>query len=175
MKKLHLPQFRQTYNYDCGATALQSILAYYGIEEREDRIIKIAKTTKDGTSIENIIKVIKKYGLKASSKKMTIEEVKKYIDKKIPVILVLQAWAHKKKVDWENNWEDGHYTVAIGYTKDKIIFEDPAHFNNTYLTYKELEKRWHDMDTKGKKYINHGIAVFGKKPEYKSDKIIHMD
>ncbi len=175
-KIIHIPNLRQNYDYDCGVAAVQSVLAYYGIEERSDKIIKIAKTTeKDGTPIKGILGCFKKYGLKTASKKMTIDEVKKYIDKKILVILVLQAWTSKKNVNWEENWDDGHYAVAIGYTKNRIIFEDPSSFNHTYLNFKELEKRWHDTDKDGKKYLNHGIVILGKKPKFERDKIVHMD
>jgi len=52
MKILEFPELRQTYEYDCGANALQGILAYYGMEIREELIIKSAKTNKIyGTSI----------------------------------------------------------------------------------------------------------------------------
>ncbi|MBU1445706.1 C39 family peptidase [Patescibacteria group bacterium] len=175
MEIITLPQLRQTYGYDCGAKALQAVLVYYGIEVREDNIIKTAKTTSKGTPIQGIITIAQKHGLKTESREMTIRDVKNYIKKKIPVILVLQAWTAKKKVDWEKDWTDGHYVVAIGYTKDKILFEDPSSFERDYLKYDELEKRWHDVDANGKKYFHHGIAIFGKKPKFNRDKVIHMD
>jgi ABC-type bacteriocin/lantibiotic exporter with double-glycine peptidase domain len=175
MKTITLPQLHQTYCYDCGAKALQAVLVYYGIEIREDNIIKFAGTTKDGTSIQGIIKVATKYGLKTVSRQMTINDIKEYIKKKIPVILVLQAWTKKKKVNWEKDWTDGHYVVAIGYTKDKILFEDPSSFKRTYLEYDELEKRWHDVGTDGKKYFHYGIAIFGKKPQFNKNEVVHMD
>ncbi len=46
MVLLDFPELRQAYDYDCGATALEAILAYYGIEVREELILKCAKTTK---------------------------------------------------------------------------------------------------------------------------------
>jgi len=175
MQIISLPQLRQTYSYDCGAKALQTVLVYYGIEIREDRIIRIAGTSKEGTPIKGIINAAKEYGLETDSRQMTIEEIKKYLKKNIPVIIVLQAWTKKKKVNWEKDWIDGHYVVAIGYTRDKILFEDPSSFERTYLKYDELNKRWHDADINGKKYFHHGIALFGKKPKFKKNKIVHMD
>lgn len=175
MKTIILPQLRQTYNYDCGAKALQSVLTYYGIKLREDYIIKSTGTSKSGTTIKKLIKVAADNGLKTNSRQMTINDIKEYIKKDVPVILVLQAWTKKKKVDWENDWTDGHYVVAIGYTKDKIFFEDTSSFERTYLKYDELNKRWHDVDAGEKKYFHHGIAIFGKKPCFKREKIVHMD
>lgn len=174
MKIIKIPQLRQTFDYDCGAKALQSVLVYYGIDIRQDTIMKYAKTTEEGTPVKGIVKVARKYKLKTESKSMTISELKKYLDKKIPVILLLQAWTKQKDVDWENNWIDGHYAVVVGYTKNKIIFEDPYSFHLTYLKYDELKERWHDI-SKGKKYFNHGIAIFGKKPAFRLGQITHMD
>ncbi|NCC71221.1 hypothetical protein EOM09_06575 [bacterium] len=175
MKIINLPQLRQTYNFDCGAKALQSILFYYGIDVREDKIMKIAKTNKNGTSIQGIGKVIKKYGLKMKASKMNIDILKNYINDKTPVLIALQAWSNKKRIDWSNNWSDGHWVVVIGYTKEKIIFEDPSSIYKTYLKYNELLERWHDIDTNGKKYLNLGIAVYGDKPSFKIDKLVHMN
>jgi len=176
MKLLKFPQLQQSFDYDCGAKALQAVLAYYGIEVSEGSIMQQAKTNpKNGTEIKNIIKTAKKYCLKCKSKKMTIKEIKKFIDQGIPVILVLQAWTEKKKVDWKNDWIDGHYVVAIGYKKDQVLFEDPSSLTKVYLEYNELEKRWHDIGINGQKYYHYGIAIYGKKPETNINKIVHMD
>ena len=174
MKILTFPELRQTYEYDCGASAVEAILDYYGIDMREEKIMKTAGTTKNGTSIKGIIKALKKYRLKVKSGEMTISQIKRYIDNKIPVILMLQAWTKKKKPDWEKDWIDGHYVIVIGYDGHKFYFEDPASASRTYLTYNELDKRWHDIDTDRKKYIHYSIATYGKKPRYSLKKRIHM-
>jgi len=174
MKIINLPQLRQTYNFDCGAKALQSILSYYGIEVREDEIIKIAKTNKNGTSIQGIKKVVNKYGLKMKANKMNIDTLKNYINDRVPILIAIQAWTNKQKINWSDNWSDGHWVVVIGYIKEKIIFEDPSSIYKTYLKQNELLERWHDIDTNGKKYLNFGIAIFGEKPVFKRDRIIHM-
>ena len=176
MKILNFPELRQTYNYDCGANAVQSILAYYGIDTNESKIMKIAGTNKkEGTRPSKIIKTFEKFGLKTKSKEMTIDQVKKFIDKKIPVLLLIQAWSKDKNVNWEKDWKDGHYAIAIGYDKIKLYFEDPSSIFRTYLNYKEFEKRWHDKGRKNKKYVHYGIAVYGKKPMFSFEKKLHMD
>jgi ABC-type bacteriocin/lantibiotic exporter with double-glycine peptidase domain len=175
MLMLDIPQLRQTYGYDCGAKALQAVLAYYGIEVREDVIMKKVKTTPEGTSVNHIEQVARSYGLQVDSRRMNIHDVKEYLKKKIPVILALQAWTDKQIVDWDKDWVDGHYVVAIGYSKDKVIFEDPSSFERTYITYDELEHRWHDEDTNGKKYLHHGIAVYGRNPVFRRTRLVHMN
>jgi ABC-type bacteriocin/lantibiotic exporter with double-glycine peptidase domain len=139
-------------------------------------IMELAGTTKEGgTPIKGIIKVAQKFGLKTQAKRMTLLEIKNFINRGIPVIMPLQAWTKKKKINWQKNWSDGHYVVAIGYDKQKIYFEDPGNISRTYLTYGELADRWHDMDSHGKKYINYGLAIYGKKPKYNLNKAVHMD
>lgn len=156
------PNFRQAYEYDCGPTALQTVFAYFGIDEKLEEIIKSAKTTEDGTSVENMKATAEKYGFTTELAEMKIADVKNYLRKKIPVVLLIQAWG------------EGHYVIAIGYKGSKIIFEDPASIYRTSLSEKELQERWHDLRD-GKKWINCGIAIFGKKPVYNPNKIICMN
>ena len=173
---LDIPCLRQAFDYDCGAVVLQAVLAYYGIEIREDKLIKMAGTSKKkGTNPAAMVKVLKKYGLEIEEGEMTMNEIKNFLKNKVPVIIFIQAWINKKSIDWVNNWGDGHYVIVIGYDEKKIYFEDPGAFKRTYLNWEELEMRWHDQDFDGKKYHNYGIAAYGKKPVYCSNQLIHLD
>lgn len=174
MKILDFPKLRQTFDYDCGAKSLQAVLDYYGITVCEDVILKIARiNARDGALIKGMCSFLKRTGLRYDSKSMTVSDLKSYIDQRIPVIVLLQAWS-SKVVDYESDFSDGHWVVVIGYSRDKFFFEDPYSFEHTFLGYKELESRWHAKE--GKKLIlNHGIAVFGKKASYDSKKVVHMD
>ena len=175
MIMLKFPELQQDFDYDCGPKALQAVFSYYGLEAKAEQIRKKAGTTKqDGTLVEGMVKAIRGYGLKCISKLMTPEMVKDFIRRKIPVILLLQAW-REKKVDWSKDWSDGHYVVAIGYDKNKFYFEDPWTTKRTFLTIAELKTRWHDKDRKGNKYINQGIAIYGRKPVFDDNKAVHMD
>ncbi|MDD5182164.1 MAG: cysteine peptidase family C39 domain-containing protein [Candidatus Nanoarchaeia archaeon] len=161
-KMLAFPDLRQYSSYDCGANAIQSVLAYYGLNVREDRIVKIAgSTAKIGTEPEGFEKIARKFGFKCRIEQMTIRDLKKSIDKKQPVVLLLQAYPDKKVLNWEKTWHTGHYAVAIGYDSKKIYFEDPSSMCRTYLSFKELDKRWHDKDAFGKKYEHAGIIFAG--------------
>lgn len=174
MKMIDFPEFRQTSEYDCGAMALASVLAYYGIDAPESNIIKIAKTVpRRGTPVAGFQKVADKFRLKCSVENMDIRRLKNFIDRSIPVTLRLQAWSGKE-TDWKNCWSAGHYVVAIGYDKNHVYFEDPLSIFRTFLTFNELEKRWHDRDLiNGDVYKNLGIVVTGKRPTKR--KVIHMN
>lgn len=173
MKKLDFPVLNQTYEWDCGPKALQAVLRYYGIDVRAEILIKYAKTDdKEGTLSSNMVNVLKRFKMKIEVKGMTIDDLIYYIDKKTPVIILLQAWG-PKGVDYSNDFENGHWVIVIGYDKSRIIFEDPYSFKRTFLKKEELKKRWHSKEN-NKKILNYGIAVFGKK-KYNPRKIIHMD
>ncbi|MEF3691493.1 MAG: cysteine peptidase family C39 domain-containing protein [Candidatus Moraniibacteriota bacterium] len=174
MKLIKFPELRQVYDWDCGASVLQSVLAHCGVDIREEKIIKKAKSTKDGTSPDALEKVLFENNIKYKSGEMNIKDIISYLDRDMPIILLLQAWSNKEIVDWENNWKDGHYVVAIGYDKNKIYFEDPASISRTFLNFSELEERWHDVDFKGKKYIHWGIIIQNKMTS-KKEVPVHME
>ena|SRR5208282_3719762 len=152
-KVLTYPETRQVFDYDCGANALMSMLVYCGVEEREERIAKLAGTTKEvGTTTEGILFTFGYFGMEVSAGEgMTTADIREAIDQGHPVMLTLQAYRDADNIEpYKDDWTDGHYVVAIGYEgdgtdpSDRIIFEDPASFHRTYLTDGELNERWHD-------------------------------
>ncbi|MFA6408118.1 MAG: cysteine peptidase family C39 domain-containing protein [Candidatus Paceibacterota bacterium] len=169
------PELRQTYNYDCGATALQAVLAYYGIELREDLLMRETKTTEEGTQIPSIIRTAEAHGLHCEAHDMKIEELQEYVNRQIPIIIPLQAWTKRPDNNWKEDQEDGHYAVVIGYDDQKIIFEDPSAFERTYLLYDEFDERWHDVGVDGTRYIHYGIAISGPEVEIDRELPVHMD
>ena len=162
---------------------MHALLSFYGISTNEYDVLRIARTDpQKGTSLQGILAVAKHFQLSAEVKEMSLEELKQYLDRKIPVILLLQAWPKKKIKDWKKHWSDGHYVVAIGYDQQKIYFEDPYSVLRTFLRYKELGERWHDLVglnwgsvRKEQKRSNLAIIVQGRKSKYSSTKAVHMD
>ena len=170
------PFKRQIYNYDCGASCVETVLTYFGYDAREDHIMKIAGTDKNGTSIEGLIKVAKKFNLKyKTSENMTIDNLKQCITRRRPCITPIQAWGNNAKKNWEDNWRNGHYVVPIAYDDKNIYFEDPASPHRTFLSFEEMDKRWHDEDAAGNKLIHFGIMFYGKPERFDDDEMIHMD
>ena len=85
MKILEFPGLKQTFSYDCGATAIEAILDYYGFDVEEEKIIKLAGTNKkDGTSIKGVIKTLENFKLKFHAGELEIEKIKKQIDEGHP-------------------------------------------------------------------------------------------
>ena len=180
---LDFVDLRQIYNFDCGVTALQQVLIYYGIEKREDELINMLDTKKTsieehGTKMSKMVEVAKYFGLEAEIiKNSSIKEIKKLIDNKIPPIILMQAWRDysEDNLNWKKDYKDGHYVIAIGYNDTCLFFEDPSSVVRTYLTFEEFENRWHDMDDDNKTKINHAAVVIRGEIKFKSKEIIHMD
>lgn len=172
---IRIPLTRQATDYTCGASAMQSMFGFYGEDLNESELAKILKTNEEeGTDYNEIVSVAKEKGYAVNVyKDMTLKDLKKLLDKKIPVLCLIQAWA-TKKVDYKTDWNDGHYVVAIGYDKNKIYFMDPSTLGNyTYIDQKAFLKRWHDKNSKEE--LNHfGLTIKKKKAAYKQNQIKFM-
>ncbi len=174
---LNLHSGRQTFDYDCGAKSLQLVMAYYGIELREDELIARLGSGRDGTRVEHMIEVAVAAGFKVIAREhWPLCDIKGYIDQGHPVIVLLQAWAETKLTirEWLKNFNDGHYAILIGYDRGVMLFEDPASFRRTWLRESEFLARWHDLDpVHNHIYKRFGMVLLGREPESQSP--LHMD
>jgi predicted double-glycine peptidase len=167
---IKIPQTRQATDYTCGVAALQSVLGFFGEEFREDELAKKLKAnSQEGTAYANIARFAKKKGFRVDIHKgMTLEALKRLLDKRSPVICLIQAWS-EHPIDYSKTWANGHYVVAIGYDDKNIFFMDPSTLGNyAYIPAAEFVKRWHDTD--GKEHLRHfGMVVAKEKPAYEPD------
>jgi ABC-type bacteriocin/lantibiotic exporter with double-glycine peptidase domain len=176
-KILEFPELRQVADFDCGACALQCVLVYYGRPEREDAIAMAAGTNPaEGTSIAGMLSVLQHFALKYFAGTMQLDDVLAAIDCGWPVIVALQAYSNSPRRYQDDN-EDGHYVVAIGYDEEegrcqKILFEDPSAYTRTWLTPAELAARWHDVDG-GRPLLHWGCIVKGA-AQFHAGEAVHM-
>jgi predicted double-glycine peptidase len=174
-----MPTGRQTFNYDCGAKALQLVFAYYGLDIREDKLMEELDCDGSyGTLAKNMVRVAQNKGFQVTAKSgFSLDEVKQYVAARCPVIVLLQAWAGRDMTlaDWEKANDYGHYVVAIGYQDGKVIFADPSSFPRTWLREDELLSRWHYMDTDTHEKLDHFAMVFSGKEPVPVSRLEHMD
>ncbi len=169
---IRVPRTRQATPYTCGVSALQSVLAYWGDEHREDDLSKACKSDKNkGTAYRRIAEYAQSRGFEVDIRKdMHLADLKELLDKKQPVICLIQAWP-ERQVNYATDWEDGHYVVAIGYDADKMYFMDPSSLGHyTYIPTPQFEQRWHDTDGKEKLY-NFGMVISKHAPTYDPEEI----
>jgi ABC-type bacteriocin/lantibiotic exporter with double-glycine peptidase domain len=175
--KIEVPLSRQATDYTCGIASLQSVLGYYGENIRQDDLAKECKSKRSsGTKYENIIKCAESYGLiMLSETGMTVDQLKSLIDDSKPVILAIQAWREDPDSSWAEDWEDGHYVVAVGYDASNIYFMDPSTFGNyTYIPLDEFLTRWHDKSKKN--VLDHfGMYSTNGIPSYDPKEIKKLD
>lgn len=182
VKLIKVPNIRQRTHYDCGVACVQSVLRYAGIELSLDQLIELLKTTPAmGTNhIEMELLLNSCEGISAEWKgDMTFQELEGYIAAGKPVICCLQAWHDSEleygRYDYSDEWEDGHYAIAIGCDRDNVYFMDPSTFGNyTFITREHLKTRWHDADGDGL-YRRAGIIISVDKPVFDRDEIISMN
>lgn len=150
------PKIKQTEEFSCGAAVLSSILTYYGksVEEREI-INQLGLHENHGAKEGEIVLYAKKMGFQVISKQMTTKDVIHFIDRSIPVIILIQAWSDKENPQYEQSEKRGHFVVAIGYNREGIYFEDPLLGHNAFLSYEDIDERWH-----GDQSDHIGIAIF---------------
>jgi predicted double-glycine peptidase len=72
-----LKRTRQVTEYSCGASALQSVLSYWGRDVDEEELMKLLHTTSEaGTYPEDIVRGARALGFEAQAKEnLTLDEV----------------------------------------------------------------------------------------------------
>jgi uncharacterized protein len=172
---LSVPDVYQSNQYSCGASALQAVLAYWGIEAHEDTLLKSLGTTeKYGTSPESILRVAKSYGLRADIREnLSVANIISALGKGVPAILDIQAWrddADGHRGDWGGDWEDGHYVIALGIDNTNLYVEDPSLLGcRGFIPLKELDSRWRDYEgdppynPSKRSYVRMAIFIEGTK------------
>jgi len=175
-RELAVPDVRQATDYTCSASALQAVLAYYGVELREDVLAReLGATPEDGAPPEAIVRVAAAHGLVAAKREhMTIEDLAAQLAQGHPVIVEMQAWSDKPRTSWADDWDDGHYAIVVAIDGDRLVFEDPSVLGSrAVLSRKEFEERWHDIDGTYRN-VRAGIVFGGKQPA-RAPARVHMD
>lgn len=175
-RELAVPDVRQATDYTCSASALQAVLAYYGVEMREDVLAReLGATPEDGAPPEAIVRVAVAHGLYAAKREhMTVDDLAAEIARSNPVIVEIQAWSDAPRTSWADDWDDGHYAILIAVDGDRLVFEDPSVLGSrSVLSRREFEERWHDIDA-GYRNVRTGIVFGGRQPAPAPARV-HMD
>ena len=113
-----------TYN-GCGVASLAMVLEYYNMNISQEEIAEEIMVDDNPFTHEGygnpfkIISYVRKLGLKAKFKFMSINKIKEYLQEGIPVIAI--QFSRFPKI-----LQNLHYRVAIGYDDDsyELIFHD---------------------------------------------------
>jgi ABC-type bacteriocin/lantibiotic exporter with double-glycine peptidase domain len=160
---IDMPRGQQSYTYDCGTKVIHLMLAHYGIEVPYYKLLHHADKHKCYGIPENKMANIFR-GYKLSVKYQSncfLNDVLKYVEDGIPVIVLMQAWAGKSlsNDEWCKTDNYGHYSIMCGCDNNNVFFNDTLAFGTVYLDKDEFVDRWHCGDNKN-------FAMFIKKRKY---------
>lgn len=179
---MRVPICRQDKNYYSAVACVQSLLRYesYHFDIRQDNLAGVLKAREDrGVMPQRIVSYLNSVRLDDKSDQwftatkkehMTVDDLVKELKAGHPVLLYIQAWnwdeneEYTMDLDYSNEWECGHWVLAIGYNKSSIFFMDPStNGNYTYIPKDRLTARWHayDIDENNQRYdcMQLGIIV----------------
>ncbi len=165
--KVELPNMVQLESYTCGPAALLAIFAYYGVgPEEESELERAIGITPEGSDPDHLVQAARACGLRCEEfRPMTIAQLTACLDDRRPVLLMLQAWGDPAPPSYAGCWTDGHWIVAIGYDDSRVYFEDPSMYRTRgFLTYEELDARWHDVEGSNIRTEHYGVAIW--KPDH---------
>jgi uncharacterized protein len=163
-----LPDVMQANSYSCGVGVVQAVAQYYGVwGYHADHVVKLGTTPEAGTHPARIVAYLRGLGLDARLVEgLTPRDLRRYVDAGVPVIIDYQAWNEAARPDYTRAWEDGHYSVVVGYNQGHFFIEDPSLLGTLgWLTDAELLARWRDYEVehgKRREYQRMGIVVKGK-------------
>jgi predicted double-glycine peptidase len=167
-----LNRTRQSTEYSCGASALRSVLSYWGKDIDEAELMKLLGTTsEEGTYPENIVRGARALGFEAEAKEnLTLDEVARFTAHGDPMIALGQFWRSQRDsiASVEDDWESGHYVVVLGVDEDCVYFQDPyIRMSKAFVPRKRFEAHWHQVMggdlARNPKLIHPGIFVRGEK------------
>lgn len=139
-------------------------LVYFGVYDDAESILdaELGVTPEEGTRVDRIVAEARRYGLQADARVgLTIEDLERGLSRGDVVIVALQAWATKAVTDWRTNWEDGHYVVVVGLSRDRVYVMDPSvRTGYAFLTRDQFVQRWHDYDLdRGRRIIFERLGI----------------
>jgi len=174
MVRFHLlNQTRQSTEYSCGASALRSVLSYWGSDVDEAELMRLLGTNAEvGTFPEDIVRGARELGFEAELREnLTLEEVRQSTADGSPMIALAQLWRSQRNVSTPaaEEWDNGHYVVVLGVDESYVYYQDPyLRMCKAFVPRQLFEEHWHQVmggDLANKPKLMHlGIFVRGREP-----------
>jgi len=146
-----VPLISQSQPWTCGAAALMATLVYFRVfDEAESSLVtELGATPTDGTRVRDIVAVARRFGLAAEARtRLAVADLARELAGGAVVIAAVQAWPSSGRVsDWRSDWDDGHYVVIVGVSRNRVYVMDPSvRTGYAYLARDEFLARWHDYE-----------------------------
>lgn len=147
----------QKLQYSCAAASLSNVLRIYGKKYSEKTIRKLANTTKQGTSEEDMVKAITTLGFSVSAvEKTSYKECWNWLIDHLSqghgVILSVNSWIHYVACI---GFLGGSNPKVIVFDSDKQLKKVRAENGVFVLNQKQLKRIWFNR----KEGLCHGLAI----------------
>ncbi|WP_456384530.1 cysteine peptidase family C39 domain-containing protein [Persephonella sp.] len=130
---LDVPFVKQQSEY-CGPAALSSVFRYYGLDISQEKIgEKVHIPSLKGALISDLENYARNLGFKTESGQGDIGKLKKFLDRGIPVIVLVDygKWIFSRP----------HYLVVVGYNKKGFVVHD-GYRAYVEIPYRKFKKLW---------------------------------
>lgn len=107
-RRVKVPTVLQMEAAECGAAALDMVLAHYGLWIPLEKMRQECGVNRDGSKASNIVKAAKRCRCTAKGYRWTVEKLK---EKEFPLII---------------HWEFNHFVVLEGFDEGFAYINDPA-------------------------------------------------
>jgi predicted double-glycine peptidase len=164
-----LKRTQQATDYSCGASALQSVLSYWGTDVDEHELMKLMGTTEqEGTYPEKMVEAARALGFEAEAiQDLSLEDVREFTAAGHPMIALAQVWRSQSQAAVKrarDEWDAGHYVVVLGVDDEYVYFQDPyIRMCKAFASRRMFEaigtRSWADIS--GIKLVHLGIFVRG--------------
>ncbi len=133
---LEVPFVKQSRNF-CGPASLSSVFGYYGKHIDQEEISKVVYSPKlKGALITDLQKYAESVGFETKLIQGSTQDIRRYIDNKIPVIILVDLGKFFVSVP--------HYIVVVGYHEDYFIVHT-GYEPNKKIREDDLNRMWSKM------------------------------
>lgn len=156
----------QENGYECGLSAVMTILKSMGARPRKEKLkLKLGTSSRKGTPPEKIRELFSELELEYVEKhKADLRDIRRMLKSQKMCLVAYQAWGEEK---YYKKLQSGHYSVIFGWEKDYLWLADPAVHKVKSRYGKGVRKirkdtflgRWKDMDYRGNVYERWMMAV----------------
>lgn len=143
--------YQQIQPYSCGAATLKAVTRHWGADFDEAMLIKLIDIDpNNGSTVDQVTRAARKLGFDAAPWKFdSIDELKTYTDRDVPVIIAVRSFTKPNQ---------GHFVVAVDVDDTGVEMMDPNTRGNwRRVSRRELDDRWQFRD-------RYGIIVQPKAP-----------
>lgn len=155
MGRSHIKPIQQPDDTTCGPASLKHAVSILGMRASMNRLTKLCKTSRNGTSTKHMIEAANKLGLSVLIVEYAtlhhLQSALKYRPRELRATMVSYLYDLDDK--YEPQPESGHWAVVASYlsSKSRIVLLDSATGKRKSYNWSEFRDRWWDYDFKRKR------------------------